>query len=183
MFIIGNSVLCNFYHSNTKKKNKHQWPDAFMNSLLAVTVSVSSVVDNTHTLLPGNLKLIYWPYIHMHKKGWIFKIEYGPISPSGWRPPKPCEVCEERGSPGSNLQGGILSCVSAAARPVPVCPQRGAEVESGDNHCQGSDTSWQRTADNGKARREWRSKAPNPGRENGREPARTMKQDLVLRLW
>lgn len=176
MFIIGNSVLCNFYHSKKKKK----WPDAFMNSLLAVTVSVSPVVDNT--LLPGNLKGIYWPHIHMHKKGWIFKIEYGPISLSGWCHLKPCEVCEERGSPGSNLQGGILSCVSAAARPVPVCPQRGAEVESGDNH-QGSDTSWQRTADNGKARREWRSKAPNPGRENGREPARTMKQDLVLRLW
>ena len=56
MIIIGNFVLCNFYHS---KKKKTMTRHAFMNSLLAVTVSMSTVVDNSHTLLPGNLKVIY----------------------------------------------------------------------------------------------------------------------------
>lgn len=78
MIIIGNFVLCNFYHSNKKKKTMTR--HAFMNSLLAVTVSMSPVVDNSHTLLPGNLKVIYWPHIHMHKKGWIFKIKLDVIS-------------------------------------------------------------------------------------------------------
>ena len=43
MVIKANFLLGNFYHNNKKKNDKH----AFMNSLLAVTVSLSPTVDKS----------------------------------------------------------------------------------------------------------------------------------------
>lgn len=148
-----------------------------MNSLLAVTVSVGPVVDCAHFQV--TLKESYDTYTHA-QKGWIFKIEYGPISLSGGDViSSHVRYVRSRFSLAQTSRRDSELCVSTWHGQFSL--PSGAEVESGSNH--------QRTRHfMTKDSRQWQSKEgmEKQGRqtqgENGREPARTMKQDLVLRL-